>query len=162
MKKFILSFAVFLAFMGLPVMNVHADTGAPAAEIITVEANGLICDFCARSLEKVFMKRGDVAAISVDLDSKLITITMKSSGKPSGDQGGSIDDETVTKLITDAGYSVVSITRSAQAGSGDLQVGDGLDRTTNDAGQDHSMDHSDGHSDGHSHEGDHVHEGSHE
>lgn len=70
---------------------------------IVVEINGLVCDFCARALEKVFGKREEVTGIDVNLDTKLVTIGFK--------KGADIDDATITKLITDAGYNVVKITR---------------------------------------------------
>lgn len=74
-----------------------------ADHTITAEINGLVCDFCARALEKVFGKRSEVSGIDVNLDTKLVTIGFK--------KGGDIDDATITKLIVDAGYNVVKINR---------------------------------------------------
>jgi copper chaperone CopZ len=70
---------------------------------ITVTINGLVCDFCARALEKVFSKRSEVSGIDVNLESKIVTIGLK--------KAADIDDATITKLITDAGYNVVKINR---------------------------------------------------
>jgi copper chaperone CopZ len=70
---------------------------------ITVQIDGLVCDFCARALEKVFGKRSEVSGIDVNLDTKIVTIGFK--------KGANIDDATITKLITDAGYNVVKINR---------------------------------------------------
>ncbi|MCB1720892.1 MAG: heavy-metal-associated domain-containing protein [Rhodospirillales bacterium] len=70
---------------------------------IDVNVNGLVCDFCARALEKVFGTREEVNAISVDLNNHLVAIDLK--------EGANIDDEEITKLITDSGYNVVDITR---------------------------------------------------
>lgn len=70
---------------------------------IIAQINGLVCDFCARALEKVFGKRDEVTGIDVNLDTKLVTIGFK--------KGADIDDATITKLITDAGYNVVEIKR---------------------------------------------------
>lgn len=70
---------------------------------ITVEINGLVCDFCARALEKVFGKRSEVVGIDVNLNTKIVTIGFN--------KGADIDDATITKLITDAGYNVVKINR---------------------------------------------------
>lgn len=78
----------------------HID-GAECKDTINVKVNGLVCDFCARALEKVFGKRDDVAGIKVDLDSGLVVVAMK--------PGKTIDDATLTKLITDSGYNVRSI-----------------------------------------------------
>lgn len=76
---------------------------ASADHTIKVEINGLVCDFCARALEKVFGKRQEVSGIDVNLDTKIVTIGLK--------KAADIDDATITKLITDAGYNVVKINR---------------------------------------------------
>ena len=74
---------------------------AACEDTINVKVNGLVCDFCARALEKVFGKRDDVSGINVDLDNGLVKVAMK--------PGQTIDDETLTKLITDSGYNVAAI-----------------------------------------------------
>lgn len=75
-----------------------------AGQEVTVNVNGLVCDFCARAIEKVFGKKDEISAVKVDLDQKIIALNFK--------DGQNIDDETITKLVTDAGYNVVSIARS--------------------------------------------------
>lgn len=79
--------------------------GASQQEV-TIKVNGLVCDFCARAIEKVFGKRDDVSSVKVDLSTKLITIVFKSLASPS-------DDELRT-LIADSGYDVVSIQRGEE------------------------------------------------
>ena len=79
---------------------------APAfamGQVVHVGVNGLVCDFCARSLEKLFGKQEAVDNINVDLDEKLVTINLK--------DGKTLDDDAITKLITDAGYNVEKIHR---------------------------------------------------
>ncbi len=76
---------------------------ADCADTVNVALDGLVCDFCARALEKVFGKRDDVEGIKVDLDKGNVMVAMK--------QGQTIDDETLTKLITDSGYNVRGIER---------------------------------------------------
>lgn len=66
-----------------------------------VHVNGLVCDFCARAIEKVFGQQSAVQTVKVDLDQKIITLDFKDNQK--------LDDATITKLVTDAGYNVVSI-----------------------------------------------------
>lgn len=68
---------------------------------IDIDVNGLVCDFCARAIEKVFSKREEVAVIDVNLNKGKIVIATK--------DGKSIDNPTLTKLITDSGYDVVKI-----------------------------------------------------
>ena len=81
---------------------------AACEDTINIKASGLVCDFCARSLEKVFLKRGDVAGIKVDLGKGSVMVAMK--------PGLTIDDATLTKLITDSGYNVSAIHRGCEHG----------------------------------------------
>ena len=80
---------------------------APAAkaegQVIHVGVNGMVCDFCAQSLTKVFKKNEGVSNVDVSLEKKLITITLKKDGK--------IEDETIKKLVVDAGYAIEGIHR---------------------------------------------------
>ena len=73
------------------------------AETISASVNGLVCAFCATGIEKTFKAQDAVAEVKVDLASKLVTIHTKPQQ--------TMDDATVTKLLTDAGYSVTHIGR---------------------------------------------------
>lgn len=73
------------------------------ANTVNISVNGMVCDFCARSLEKLFNKREEVSGITVDLDKALVTVQLK--------DGKTLDDATLTKLITDSGYAVAGIAR---------------------------------------------------
>jgi len=70
---------------------------ASFAATMKADISGLVCAFCAQSLEKVFMKQPEVEEIKVDLDSKLVTIIFK--------EGQVISTERANALITDAGYA---------------------------------------------------------
>ena len=70
---------------------------------VNVEVNGMVCDFCARALEKVFSKKQEVAAIDVDLDNGKISINFN--------DGANLEDSTIQKLVTNSGYDVVQINR---------------------------------------------------
>ena len=70
---------------------------------IVVKLRGLVCDFCAHALEKVFRKRKEVSRISVDLETKLLTLYLK--------KGQDLKDKKVRKLVEDAGYNTVAIQR---------------------------------------------------
>jgi copper chaperone CopZ len=70
---------------------------------VHVSVNGLVCDFCARALEKVFGKEAAVKAIDVNLDTKIITVNFN--------EGQTLSDEKITVLVTDAGYNVEGIHR---------------------------------------------------
>lgn len=73
------------------------------AETINVSVNGLVCAFCATGIEKTFNAQPAVSKVKVDLETKLVTIDTKPKQ--------TLDDATVTKLITDAGYTVTNIAR---------------------------------------------------
>lgn len=79
---------------------------AYASEIVSVQAKGLVCEFCARSLEKVFLKKPEVEAITMNLSTKEIRITFK--------EGKTMDDDMVTKLVADAGLGVAGIARTEE------------------------------------------------
>ena len=92
MRKFLLTAAVFTLL-----------ASAASAETIKASVNGLVCAFCATGIEKTFKAEPAVETVHVDLESKLVTITTKADQK--------MDDATITKLITDAGYTVTGIKR---------------------------------------------------
>ena len=72
-------------------------------QILKISVNGLVCDFCARSIEKLFRKKESVKSINVDLENMLITIYLK--------KGKNINNIIVTQLIKDSGYDVTEINR---------------------------------------------------
>lgn len=94
MRKLILTLALTLSFIAPSWANHPSGT-------VKVDVNGLVCDFCARALEKVFGKQEAVDSININLDEKQIAIHFK--------EGQSLDDETIKQLITDSGYNVVEI-----------------------------------------------------
>ena len=93
MKKTVGFLAAALIFMA----------AAAYAETIDIKVNGLVCDFCARTIEKTFMRTGQVENMEVDLAKGDVRVTTK--------PGAEISDEKITELITDAGYNVKGITR---------------------------------------------------
>ena len=66
---------------------------------IDVSVKGMVCDFCARGIEKVFKKEKAVKAINVDLSNQKITVELNI--------GETMSDSYVTKLIESNGVSVV-------------------------------------------------------
>ncbi len=77
----------------------------PNGEVVTVKAFGLVCDFCANALEKVFMRKDEVTGIDVSLEKHQILIALK--------EGQQLDDNEITKLVMDSGYNVKEIIRSS-------------------------------------------------
>lgn len=85
------------------------DAGEKAASLqkadVEVDVLGMVCDFCAISMEKTFKKREEVAGVSVDLDTKVLAIAFK--------PGASLDDKMIEKLVTRSGYKTAKIRRKA-------------------------------------------------
>ena len=99
--------AVVLA-LASPIVLAQADTGQTTqagAETLTVNVKGMVCDFCAQAVTKVFKKKAAVETVDVDLDNGRIVVGVR--------PGLSLDDATLKKMIRDAGYSLTSIERSA-------------------------------------------------
>jgi copper chaperone CopZ len=69
-----------------------------------VKVNGLVCDFCATALEKVFSKKEEVSGIKVDLDHGNVLVNFK--------EGKTIADSELKELITNAGYDVVQLAKN--------------------------------------------------
>jgi copper chaperone CopZ len=80
-----------------------SETAALGPNVIKAEVNGMVCDFCARAVEKVFSKEDGVTDVTVNLDNGTITITLE--------EGASISDERVAELVKKSGYDLVAIKR---------------------------------------------------
>ena len=78
--------------------------GTASADTIKTSVNGLVCGFCATGIEKTFKKQAAVETVNVDLENKLVTLRTKPEQ--------TIKDEEITRLLSDAGYSVTGIVRS--------------------------------------------------
>lgn len=100
MKKLFFSLILSLAVF----TSVNADSNTTAGDLkLDITVNGLVCDFCARAVEKVFKKEFTVKSVDIDLSEKFVTVTL-----PAGTE---ISDEKVKKLVNDAGYAFVSVKR---------------------------------------------------
>lgn len=102
MRIAILTFAA-LILIGGPALANHTAGHEAALNHITVKVNGLVCDFCARALEKVFYKQDGVEAVDVNLDEHYVKLDVA--------EGTEMSDDLIKQLITDAGYNVVEIAR---------------------------------------------------
>ena len=97
------NFKYFLASLLLCLsLNINADEKDVFGEI-HVSVNGLVCDFCAQSIQKLFNKEESVEAVDINMDEGIIKIDLK--------DGYNMDDNLITKLITDSGYNVERIYR---------------------------------------------------
>ena len=97
MKKTVLTLAL------MAMLSPAVASASHAGHHIVVGLNGLVCDFCAQSMKKVFGKKAAVSAVDVDLTKK----TMKLDNK----KGSDLTDDDIGQAVIDAGYSVTGITR---------------------------------------------------
>ncbi|MGF1545066.1 MAG: heavy-metal-associated domain-containing protein [Parvularculaceae bacterium] len=80
--------------------------GAP----IVADVLGVVCDFCAKAMNKTFGERDDVAAVYVDLDNKTLNLVIT--------EGATLSDAEIERLVRKAGYRLSAIRRGAAAVAG--------------------------------------------
>jgi len=80
---------------------------AEGGEPIVADVLGVVCDFCAVAMNKIFGKREEVAAIYVDLDTKALSLVLV--------PGASLSDETIAELAVQAGYRIADVRRGDAA-----------------------------------------------
>ena len=97
MKSLALIFILFIILNSSSALADHPEG------TVKVDIYGLVCDFCAQALEKVFGKEAAVDDIKVDLEAKIVTIHLKN--------GMQLEDSLIEKNILDAGYNVEAIRR---------------------------------------------------
>jgi copper chaperone CopZ len=103
MRRFFI-LAIVFSFLAVP-----AQAQTKSAPDVVLKVSGLVCDFCAQAIEKVFLKQDAVAAVTVDLDNGRVTVDLK--------PGKTIDDRTLNRLMTDSGYTVTGIERKPKGKS---------------------------------------------
>ena len=75
--------------------------GRPSYTVAVVSVNGMVCDFCARGVEKAFAKDPDVMKIDVDLELGSVLIAYSFEVQPS--------ERDIDKRIRSNGLDVVDI-----------------------------------------------------
>lgn len=78
-----------------------------SARTIEMDVNGLVCAFCAQGIEKTLKGFPATEAVFVSLEHRIVAVKLK--------DGADIDDATLRKAITDAGYTIVAIRRTDQS-----------------------------------------------
>lgn len=84
-------------------IEVQAGSIDPNGTLMTVAVEGMVCDFCAQAIEKVFMKREEVAGITVNLDDQNVIISLKNEKD--------IENTIIEELFLNAGYNIQTIDR---------------------------------------------------
>ena len=77
--------------------------GAP----VVVDVLGVVCDFCATAMNKIFGTRDEVTAVYVDLDKKTLSLVIG--------EGEALTDKQIEKLAKKAGYRIAAIRRDSEA-----------------------------------------------
>ncbi|MBI1393228.1 MAG: cation transporter [Alphaproteobacteria bacterium] len=80
---------------------------AGGGEPVVVDVLGVVCDFCAKAMNKTFGKRKEIAAVYVDLDLKTLNLVIE--------PGAELDDAMIEELVRKAGYKTSAIRRGAAA-----------------------------------------------
>jgi copper chaperone CopZ len=74
---------------------------ASAAQSVKATVNGMVCAFCAQGIEKRLSKLPAAKAVFVDLKQKIVAVEAK--------DGQTLDGQTITDEIKDAGYDVTKL-----------------------------------------------------
>jgi copper chaperone CopZ len=76
-----------------------------AAETLKVKVDGMVCGFCASSIEKKMRAEKATADVFVSLENKIVAVAEK--------PGQKLDEARIRAQIADAGYEVKGIERVA-------------------------------------------------
>ena len=90
------------------VLTIFVAISVSHSKSIHVDVEGLVCDFCAQSIQKVFLKQAGVERVDVNLDIGKVTVKMADVFQ---DDEDGISDERIKQLFLDAGYDVSKIER---------------------------------------------------
>ena len=74
---------------------------------IVADVLGVVCDFCALAMNKIFGSRPEVAAVYVDLDTKALSLVLS--------PGSGLSDAEIAELAVQAGYRIAAIRRDEAA-----------------------------------------------
>jgi Ni/Co efflux regulator RcnB len=80
---------------------------AAGGEPVVADVLGVVCDFCATAMNKIFGKREEVAAVYVDLDTKALSLVLHA--------GQTLSDTAIGELAEQAGYRIAAVRRSIDA-----------------------------------------------
>ena len=76
---------------------------ASLADTLKIKVDGMVCGFCASSIEKKMRSNNATADVYVNLENKIVAVSEKAGLK--------LDDATLKAQIADAGYEVKVIER---------------------------------------------------
>ena len=73
------------------------------ASNIQVQVQGMVCDFCASTMETAFKNNTNVQSVDINLKTKIITLELK--------PGKDLSDKEIKSIVTNQGYVVTKIDR---------------------------------------------------
>ncbi len=85
----------------MPIHAAQANHGKGAHVDLTVL--GMVCEFCAESIMKIFSEEDSVENLSIDFDNHLVSVNLK--------EGQALSDERIKELIHYSGYELEKIVR---------------------------------------------------
>ena len=93
---------IAIVFLALSITSISA-----FANTLKLTVNGMVCAFCAQGIEKKVKALPETKDVYVNLKAHLVAIELK--------DGQKISNDTVTRIIKDAGYDVVAIEESSHS-----------------------------------------------
>ncbi len=93
--------AIASLLLGLPAV------AQPPVGVIDMQVDGLVCAFCAQGISKRLGKMDATEKVYVSLEHGHVAVALK--------PGHDIDDDSLRSALTDAGYTVRTITRSDES-----------------------------------------------
>ena len=109
MKKILSLLAISVIALTMPAYAGHGEETETESSVeahniqrdVVISVDGMVCDFCAQSIKKVFGKQEAVENIDVDLDNGEIVVDIK--------DGQALDHAVIEKLVVDSGYTIRDI-----------------------------------------------------
>ncbi len=94
----------FLKFIIIPLVTLFLSVSAQAktpskSSVKYAKVHGVVCQFCAQGIKKNLKKVSGVKDVKVDMSTKIVEVQSETP----------IKDETISKIITEAGFKVVKI-----------------------------------------------------
>jgi len=91
-----------------PVLNAELSAAIEAGgSLVIVGVTGMVCDLCAVAMTRTFGRRGEVAAVHVDLDAKTLQIVERS--------GQTLSDDAIEDLVRRSGYRMTALQRAEES-----------------------------------------------
>jgi len=101
-KEFIMKKLIAILFLAFSMTSISA-----FANTLKLTVNGMVCAFCAQGIEKKVKALPETKDVYVNLKAHLVAIELK--------DGQRISNDTVTRIIKDAGYDVTAIEESSHS-----------------------------------------------